>query len=128
MGNCLIVRRSGGKQKWFTNLYCNKVTSSYSSVIDTKSTLTKTWHAYGYAVKWNSNRWMYVKLQGSNDNSNWADISTLTTGCPKESAGGTNGMFSTSGTSSYRYYRIEMTVQTDNYDTSGTIATLILEE
>lgn len=113
---------------WFVNLYTSGQTRIYSDIIDTESTITKNWYAYGFGVKWNSNRWMYICLDASNDRSSWTEIKQLSQGTGIQSTGGKNGMFSLTGTSSYRYYRIRSEVQNDNSSSSGTIATLILKE
>lgn len=113
---------------WFVNLYTSGQTRIYSDIIDTESTITKNWYAYGFGVKWNSNRWMYICLDASNDKSSWTEIKQLSQGAGISNTGGRNGMFSLTGASSYRYYRIRSEVQSDNSDSSGTIATLILKE
>lgn len=71
---------------------------------------------------------MYICLDASNDKNSWTEIKQLSQGTDIQSTGGKNGMFSLTGTSSYRYYRIRSEVQSDNSGSSGTIATLILKE
>ncbi len=128
MSNCIITRKESAKKTYFVNLSASKSTNVYSDVLDTESTSMKTWYAYGGAVKWNSNRWMYVTLEGSNDNNNWTEFQQLSTGCAGSSAYALNAMFSLSGSISYRYYRIRMRLQSDNADSGGTNTTLILVE
>lgn len=64
---------------------------------------------------------MYICLDASNDKDSWTEIKQLSQGTGIQSTGGKNGMFSLTGTSSYRYYRIRSEVQSDNSGSSGTL-------
>ena len=58
--------------------------------------------AYYYATVYNG----VAKVQGSNNNSSWADLRTVT--APGSSGGFAGGIASGSGTASYQYFRISL--------------------
>lgn len=128
MGNVLITRKGGRKNIWFVNLTKSNFTDVVSEVIDTKTSSEKKYSIFGEAHKWNSNRWMNVDFQGSNDGSTWVKIKSVSNGTDKSSIYGGNNLFTSTGTVNYRWLRLQSTVQADNSGAAGVTATLIVEE
>ena len=128
MGNALITRKGGGKNIWFVNLTKSNFTNVVSEVIDTKTSSEKKYSIFGEAHKWNSNRWMNVDFEGSNDGSTWVKIKSVSNGADKSNIYGGNNLFTSTGTVNYRWLRLKSTVQADNSGAAGVTATLIVEE